>query len=95
MNWQAIGAMGEILGAAAVVLTLFYLGVQIRQNTKVSRAQISKDMFLATRFNGHVIPVRQKGPVRLLIPSEEAERLAERRITGNWVWNLANILIEQ
>ena len=32
-NWEAIGAVGEIGGAVAVVLTLFYLAKQIRQNT--------------------------------------------------------------
>ena len=34
MNWDAIGAVGEILGAGAVVATLLYLSVQIRQNSK-------------------------------------------------------------
>ncbi len=29
MNWEAAGAIGEIVGAAAVVLTLFYLARQI------------------------------------------------------------------
>ena len=33
MNWEAIGAIGEILGAAGVVVTLVYLAYQIRQNT--------------------------------------------------------------
>ena len=34
MNWEAIGATGEIVSALAVLLTLFYLAIQIRQNTK-------------------------------------------------------------
>lgn len=34
MNWDAIGAIGEILGALTVVATIFYLSLQIRQNTK-------------------------------------------------------------
>ena len=34
MDWQAIGAIGEIAGAAAVLVTLIYLSIQIRQNTK-------------------------------------------------------------
>jgi hypothetical protein len=38
MNWEAIGAIGELIGAVAVVITLVYLAVQIRQNTMVSRA---------------------------------------------------------
>ena len=30
MNWDAIGAVGEIIGAIAVVVTLFYLARQIK-----------------------------------------------------------------
>jgi len=33
MNWEAIGAVGEILGAVAVLITLVYLAIQIRQST--------------------------------------------------------------
>ena len=32
MNWDAIGAIGEILGAIVVIATLGYVAVQIRQN---------------------------------------------------------------
>ncbi len=34
MNWEAIGAIGEVLGAFGVIATLGYLAFQIRQNTK-------------------------------------------------------------
>jgi hypothetical protein len=34
MEWEAIGAIGELIGATAVVLTLIFLAVQLRQNTK-------------------------------------------------------------
>lgn len=37
MNWDAIGAVGELVGAAAVVVTLIYLSFQLRQNTKAMR----------------------------------------------------------
>jgi len=33
MNWDAIGAVGEIFGALAVVVTLLYLGRQLRQES--------------------------------------------------------------
>ena len=39
MNWDAIGAIAELLGAAGVVASLIYLGVQIRQNTRTERAR--------------------------------------------------------
>jgi hypothetical protein len=34
MNWEAIGAIGEVGGAIAVVATLLYLAAQIRQNKR-------------------------------------------------------------
>lgn len=49
MNWEAIGAVGEILGALAVVVTLFYLARQIHQSTRVARAETTKDLYLASR----------------------------------------------
>jgi hypothetical protein len=33
MNIMELGALGEFLGSIAVLLTLIYLSVQIRQNT--------------------------------------------------------------
>lgn len=38
MNWDAIAAIGEILGAVAVFVTLVYLAQQIRINTSEIRA---------------------------------------------------------
>ncbi|MDA1073970.1 MAG: hypothetical protein O3A63_04310 [Proteobacteria bacterium] len=38
MNWAAFGAVGEIVGAGAVVVTLLVLITQLRQNTAEMRA---------------------------------------------------------
>ena len=38
MNWDAIGAVGEILGALGVLLSLVYLATQIRDNTRSLQA---------------------------------------------------------
>jgi hypothetical protein len=37
MNWEAIGAIGELIGALAVVVTLLFLTIQIRQSTRAVR----------------------------------------------------------
>lgn len=37
MNWDMVGAIGEIAGALGVIITLGYLSVQLRQNTKASK----------------------------------------------------------
>ena len=39
MNWDAIGAVGEILGAIAVVFSLIYLASQIRVSNRVARQE--------------------------------------------------------
>jgi len=38
MNWQAIGVVADIVSAIAVVGSLIYLAIQLRQNTRQSRA---------------------------------------------------------
>lgn len=38
MNWDAIGAAAEILGALAVFLSLIYLALQTRNNTRALRS---------------------------------------------------------
>ncbi len=38
MNWEAIGAIGEVVGAVGVIATLAYLTIQIRQNSSVVRS---------------------------------------------------------
>lgn len=35
MNWDAIGAISEIIGTIVVVITLIYLAIQIRQNNNL------------------------------------------------------------
>ncbi len=40
MNWEAIGAIGEIIGAFGVIVTLIYLALQIKQNSKTIEAQM-------------------------------------------------------
>lgn len=37
MNWEAIGAIAELLGAAGVILTLAYLAKQIRISNRASK----------------------------------------------------------
>jgi len=49
MNWNAIGAIGEIIGATAVVASLVYLAVQIRTQNRESRLSAMHDISVAYR----------------------------------------------
>ena len=44
MNWEAIGAIGEIIGAIAVVITLVYLAAQLRTNTTAINRSASQEV---------------------------------------------------
>ncbi len=45
MNWDAIGAIGEIVGAGAVFITLIFLTVQLRQNTRAVEHSTERGAF--------------------------------------------------
>src|SRR5256886_17667054 len=37
MNWEAINAIAQAIGAFGVVLSLWYLGVQVHRSTRVAK----------------------------------------------------------
>lgn len=45
MDWNAIGAIGEVLGAVAVLITLGYLARKLRQNTHATTLQTAQAVF--------------------------------------------------
>ena len=49
MNWDAIGAIAESVGAAGVVASLVYLAIQLRQNSRT----ISDEIFQSVLSNYH------------------------------------------
>ncbi len=49
MNWEAIGAIGEIIGAAAVVVSLIYLATQIRTQNNEARLAATHEILVGFR----------------------------------------------
>ncbi|MGY8779870.1 MAG: hypothetical protein ACKVIN_17340 [Longimicrobiales bacterium] len=37
MNWEALGAIGELVGAGGVIASLIYLAAQVRQGTRATK----------------------------------------------------------
>jgi hypothetical protein len=70
MNWEAIGAVGEVLGAGAVMITLGYLAVQIRQST-----QAMQNSALGTTLDFHGNFDRNERYIALLMKSQRKEEL--------------------
>src|SRR5210317_343842 len=55
MDWNAAGAIGEILGAVAVFLTLLYLAAQIRQGNKMAHFETSREIMAQFNACNHLI----------------------------------------
>ena len=47
MTISELGSLGELIGSIAVLVTLIYLAVQVRQNTRHVQAQMGHDGWLA------------------------------------------------
>lgn len=56
MNWEALGAIGEIIGAVAVLGTLFYLAAQIKmQNHQLEKSNENVTAQLSIDINNMII----------------------------------------
>ncbi len=71
MNWGDIGAIAEIVGAVAVVVTLIFLTLQIRRNTTSVRQQCYND-----------IMVRRQEWYRLLSADPDMTRIFWQGVSG-------------
>jgi len=52
VDWQMIGAIGEVLGAAAVVVTLFYLAREVREASREAQRNRWSDLNNDSRDGG-------------------------------------------
>lgn len=72
MNWEAIGAIGEIVGAAAVVLTLLYLARETRKNAQALDATSTRE-FGFRLSEWHREAAKDPNLNRILFKSTQAE----------------------
>jgi|APSaa5957512535_1039671.scaffolds.fasta_scaffold104632_2 hypothetical protein len=94
MNWDAIGAIGEITGAVAVVSTLIILIFQIRQSTKATldsnqldrAAAIDRHSDSVARWRGRI--TENEDLSRIWLKGRNDEQLTEielLRINNLWI----------
>ena len=97
MNWEALGAIGEIIGAVAVLGTLFYLAAQIKmqnhqleKSNEIVTAQLSIDINNMIINNSDVlmrdkefVEIYQKGLSNQLL--DETETIQFSQFVNRWV----------
>jgi len=96
VDWEAVGAAGEILGAVGVMVTLGYLAVQIRQNTRALRAASIDSMTTiandtrANLFNDPEVTAIYVNGLSEREPLNDLERERFRLLMTNALWALWN-----
>ena len=105
MNWDALGAIGEIIGAAAVLVTLFYLAAQIKmQNRELEKsnenvtAQLSFDInnmlinnFDALMRDKEFVEIYQKGMSNQ--PLDEIETIQFSQFVNRWMALCESVIV--
>ena len=64
MNWNAIGAIAELVGAAGVIITLLYLALQIRRSNRLSTVE-------SIRFGGRAADL----PIMAIVQDPEVAKI--------------------
>ena len=79
MNWDAAGAIGEIVGAFAVLITLVYLAKQIRHSTDVSKVTVYHEAIAQIVHSG-----LEPDFSSLLVKSQSGEALSPEEQTRSF-----------
>ncbi len=95
MNWEAFGAIGEIVGAIAVVATLMYLARQMRQTAKATTGE-TMGSWLAD-YNNMVLEISKDPEVARIFRQglTDFEQLNENDKMRFHTWMVAHLLNAQ
>jgi hypothetical protein len=96
VNWEEIGAIGQMLGSIAVFVTLGFLVIQIRQNTRAMRA--SSQQTLIDTFYEYVWQLGENAELGSLVGRglsdfrslSDEEKSRFNNLYGRWEGNLYN-----
>ena len=73
LNWDAIGAIAELLGAVGVIASVLYLAVQIRSNTRSQESTVQHSL-------------HEETVTRMMVFAQDSD-LAERLIRADESWD--------
>ncbi len=79
MNWEAVGAVGEMLGAAIVIVSLIVLALELRQANQIARFTASRQ--LMRRFDEiNTVLLKDRSLRELLSKTDELNDDEEERL---------------
>lgn len=79
MNWEAIGASGEVISTLVVIVSVFYLALELRQANAIARFTSFHE--LLSRFNEiNALLLKDQSLRELLSKNEELSEDEEERL---------------
>ncbi len=104
MNWDAIGALSEVFGVLAVVVTLLYVAKQIVQTNQIAKAAVARELqdkyaevysLLATDRSIQDLVTRLRDPEYVVQSEQEEEQIEGFCTLLLGVWLTTGIAYEQ
>ena len=91
MNWEAIAAIGQALGSIAVLVTLFYLSIQIRQNTRLNT--VNAELLALQQLTGWVSRIsKDKDAQRLWDLVAEGSKPLSPEDSRQYIWLMGEMV---
>ena len=87
MNWDALGAIGNLLAAIGVIVSLIYLAVQIRQNSILTKASIKHSLASQTQISSQSWAEHAEAVMRVVEknnPSTSDEFVTQQLLQANF-----------
>ena len=89
MNWSLLGAIGELVGGIGVILTLGYLAVQIRHNSRAAQASMELEASkLLCSYVERVSGNPQIQRINNFVANEQSGALSPED-RGQYIWLMA------
>ena len=94
MNWEAIGAISEAVGAVAIIATLVYLAIQIRQNTASVRGS-AYQQWVAANLELNMAATEPTQSHLLVLGNAGSTNLSNESFVSFAMWNLGLMQMAQ
>ncbi len=94
MNWEAISAISETVGAVAIVATLVYLAIQIRQNTASVKGSAYQE-WVAANLGLNMAATDPTQSQILVLGNADSTNLSNESFISFAMWNLGLMQMAQ
>ncbi len=94
MNWEAIGAISEAVGAVAIVATLVYLAIQIRQNTAIVKGSAYQE-WVSANLELNMAAIEQTQSHVLVLGNTDSTNLSHESFVSFAMWNIGLMQMAQ